>query len=890
MSHTPTASRLLAIAAILAAVPAAAQQQLQSAQGAVVTTTPAAGAPATPAPASALKPFEEVIKEAKSIPGYFNLYQKDEKIWIELRIEDFDKPFFFSANLNTGLGEKLIFGGLMGYSGISGGSGLARFHKVGNQVQLLAVNTTYFATPGTPEARGVAEAFSDSLLASTAITSQPHGTRKSILIDANALMLVDIFGGNGLLERTYRQPYAFDAKNSAITKIRATDDLVALNVNAHYALARVVQPPVTPGPVPFTPPPSTVPDIRSLFLGINYNFAKLPAEPMRPRIADDRLGYFLSTRYDYSNDNALKPRVNYIQRWRLEKKDPAVALSEPKQPIVFWLDRNIPERYRATVTAGVLEWNKAFEKIGFQNALQVKVQPDDAEFDTADARHASIKWMTTARPVFGGIGPRQVDPRTGEILDADIGVDPVRLRNRRYIRTEQFPPPAAGMRPEMICQQAEYAALELGFAMDLLEARGDIDPESPEAEAFVLADLKEIVMHEVGHTLGLRHNFRASTIYTDAQLADAEFTRKNGIAGSVMEYNAINVALKGEKQGEYIPSTLGPYDYWAIEFAYRPLDAGHEAAELKKIAARSSEPQLAYSTDEDAIFAIDPEANTGDLGSDPMAFAERRLALARELWDRWQTRALKPDDSYFVLRRNIGRGVQVLGLTSVNVAKYVGGITVLRDHAGSPRAPLNPVAAENQRKALALLERGLFSAGSFRFKPEFMRRLATDFLDYGDEFGNSLAAGGQDFSLSAQVLGIQRNVLNQLMSDAVAQRLLDSESKLDDPNSGFRLGELYERLQRVIWSELKTGRDIPLLRRNLQREYVARLATALTKPTPTLPPDARSLMREAAGVLKRDADAALKRTGLSKEARAHLAEASSTLDEALKAKLQRAGV
>jgi hypothetical protein len=874
----------------LAQTPPAQQVAAPTANGAVTPVTPAVGGPPAAGPT---KPFDEVIKDATSLPGYFNLYQKDDKVWIELKPADFEKPFFFAANLQSGIGENLFYGGLMGYGGLLGDSYVVRFHKVGTQVQLLAVNTTYFAAAGTPEARAVAQAFSDSLLASAAVVSQPHPTRKSVLIEANALLFTDIAGANGALERTYRQPYSFDARNSSIVKARVTDDLMTVDVSAHYTLARVVQPPVTPGATPFTPPPSTLQDIRSLFMVFNYNFAKLPEVPMRPRIADDRLGYFLAYRMDYGNDNSLTPKVNYVQRWRLEKKDPAAALSEVKQPIVFWLDRNIPERYRITVVEGILEWNKAFERIGFKDAVVAKQQADDADFDTADTRHASIKWMTTGRPAFGGIGPRQVDPRTGEILDADIGIDPARIRNRRSIRVEQFPPPAAnfGSQAEQaMCNYAEFAGQELDFALDILEARGEIEPDSPAAEAFVLADLKDVVMHEVGHTLGLRHNFRASTIYSEAQLADPEFTREHGIAGSVMEYNAINISLPGERQGEFGMTTLGPYDYWAIEYAYRPLDPATEASELKTIAARSSEPELAFSTDQEAGFGIDPDANTGDLGSDPLSFAARRLVLTHELWDRWQKQPLKAGESYSILRRNVSRGIQVMGQTGVMVAKYIGGLSVLRDHAGSPRAPLTPVAAEQQRKAMVLLQRGLFAADSFRFKPEFMRRMAIDFNDNGVEYSGALPVpGGFDYSLSAQVLAAQRTVLNQLLSDSVAQRLLDSEVKLDNPRQGFHLADLYDGLQASIWSELKTGGDIPLLRRNLQREHLQRITVALLRPSPAMPPDARSLLREAARTLKKDAEAASHKTALSKEARAHLNDVVATLDEALKAPMQRAG-
>ena len=873
---------LLAGCASVPAVPGGGDPARPATAGGPAAQVAGAAAPATGQP----KPFAEVIKEATEQPGLFHVWQKDDKVWLEIAPEQFDVPYFFSVNHSTGIGEKFFFAGLMNESR------LVAFRKVGTQVQLLALNTRYFAQPKTPQALGVREAFSDSLVASVPVASLPHSERKSVLIEVNALLLADIPGANGDLERTYRQSYSFDARNSHISKVRSTPEQTSFNVNAHYALQRVTQPPATPGPTPFTAPPSTVPDIRSLFLGWYYNFARLPAEPMSPRVADDRVGYFGTWRFDYTNDQALTPRVNYINRWRLEKQDPAAPLSEPKTPIVYWLDKNIPEHYRPTIVAGILEWNKAFERIGFKDAIQAKIQPDDADWETVDARHASIRWMTTARPAFGGIGPSQVDARTGEIIDADIGIDPTRLRQRRIQRVELVPPPIApwGDRAAMSCQMEDFAAAELGFALDLLEARGEIEPDSPEAEAFVLEDLKDVVMHEVGHTLGLRHNFRASTIYTQAQLNDAEFTRANGISGSVMEYNAINIALRGEKQGAYVMGTLGTYDYWAIEYGYKVIPAEQEALELKRIAARNTEPQLAYSTDEDAAAAIDPDASMGDLGDDPLAFVSRRITLARELLERWQDRQLKPGESYSVLRRNIGRGLSQVGVSSMIAARYVGGLTVVRDHAGSPRPPLYPISPARQRDALAMLSAGLFSFDSFRFKPEFMQRLTENYLDRNDAFDIGLSTGGIDYSLPTQVLAIQRNVLNQLMSEAIAQRILDSQAKLARPDQAFRLAELYNGLQGAIWSELKTGKDIDLFRRNLQREHVNKVASALVRPSGSMPADARSLLRVQARRLRADLAAAAAKSGFSQEAKAHVAETISTLDEALKAPLVRQGV
>ncbi|HET9046910.1 MAG TPA: zinc-dependent metalloprotease, partial [Casimicrobiaceae bacterium] len=701
-------------------------------------------------------------------------------------------------------------------------------------------------------------------------------------------------GANGILERAYRQPYSFDSRNSSIAKARATPELVAIDVNAHYALGRVIQPPMVPGPTPFPQPPATVPDIRSLFLGFYYNFAKLPATPMHPRLADDRVGYFTVSRFDFSDDTKLSPKVNYVTRWRLEKKDPDAALSEPKQPIVFWIDSNVPEKYRPTIVAAVLEWNKAFEKIGYKNAIEAKIQPDDADWETLDARHASIRWMTSARPSFSAIGPSQTDPRTGEILDADIGIDPVLLRTRRFQRVEQIPDPAAlrgfTKHAEYLCQIEDYAAQETGFALDLLEARGDIEPDGPEAERFALDTLKDAVMHEVGHTLGLRHNFRASTVYTQAQLDDPAFTTANGISGSVMEYNAVNIAAKGGKQGAYNMAILGPYDYWAIEYAYKEIPPEQEKAELERIAARNSEPALAYATDEDAAFAIDPEANQADLGGDPLEFARRRFLLVQEMWDRWQAKPLKAGETYVVYRRVVERGLVAISGASINVAKYIGGVTTLRDHAGSPRAPLTPVETARQREALKIIADGLFSADSFRFKPEFMRRVQVDYLDRNDIFDVGYSTPGIDYSLNTQVLNTQRKVLNQLMSDGVAQRILDSEVKLSDPKSALRLAEMYGTLSDAIWSELRTGRDITSQRRNLQREHLARLATALLRPSMTMPADARALQREQARTLRRDIAAAMSRPSYSKESKAHLSEALIQLDEALKAPIVRQAV
>lgn len=839
------------------------------------TGVPAGSNGATPAATpAALKPFKDVVKDAKELKGFFTLHQKDDKVWLEIRPEQFNTPFFFSYNIPHSVGERGLYASQMGrgYQAV--------FRKIGNQVQLIAKNTEFYATPGTPQAQAVAQAFSDSLIGSAAVLSAPHSDTKAVLVDAGALLFSDIPAYSTRLEYAYRMPYALDKANTSFSKVSADESLTGFFVNSHFFVPRIAATPLTPSPVPVPTPPQTTPDPRSLFVGFYYNFSALPKEVMRPRPADDRLGHFVTTSYDFTDDIKPKTSRHFVNRWRLEKADQSAALSEPKQPIVYWLDMNIPEKYRKSISEGVLEWNKAFEKIGFRNAVVVRQQADSDTFDTMDARHASIRWFVGADVGFA-IGPSRVDARSGEILDADIGMSDVFARGARRMIGEDGAMPATH-RHGGDCDFAQEAGMEMGFAMDLLDARGEIDMDSPQAEALAQAYVKDVIMHEVGHTLGLRHNFRSSTIYSLKQLQDPEFTKANGMAGSVMDYIPFNLATKGETQGEYVMSALGPYDYWAIEYAYKPLEAAEEKDALQKIAARSTEPLLAYGTDEDAmgVMVSDPDVNTFDLGGDPLAYVQKRLTMSRELWDRLQSRQLKTGDSYESLRRSFEYGFGQFARTVPLAAKYVGGTTFLRDHAGTGRATFTPLAVERQRQALKLVSDSLFTARSFVFSPELLSRLGVDHFQRDNR---------NDISISARLLSLQSGALDQLMSDAMALRLLNSAEKVRDSKKVLSLHELYSTMQSAIWSELANGNDIGASRRNLQREHLKRLANVLLKPATGTPADARSLQREQATQLLASIRGATGKT-MSPEARAHLAESQATLTEVLKASLVRGGV
>ncbi|WP_284617261.1 zinc-dependent metalloprotease [Aquabacterium humicola] len=876
------------------AAPSAPAQAAAGPASAASGPTATAAARPTPPDPSALKPFAEISKGATRQDGLFPIWRKDEKVWLEIPRSALNKPFMFDVNIASSIGERGLYASQMGPSA------LVEWRRIGNQVQLIALNTAFRAEGGNQ--RAVEQAFSPSLLGSISAASADDPERKAFLVDASFL-LSDIPGYSTRIEAAFRLPYGPDRANSYFEATRAEATLTTLSARMHFATPRIPAPPLTPTPFPVPPPPQAVPDPRSFFVTYVYNFQALPEAPMRARLIDPRVGHFPQSHTDLSSDLKANPRVHYVKRWRLEKKDPAAELSEAVTPITYWIDKNVPPRYRGAVEAGIVEWNKAFERIGFKNAVVAKQQPDDATWDNMDGNHASIRWFVGADVGFA-IGPSRADPRTGEILDADIGMSDVFARGsrRQFVEdvgrtalaaTLPHAHGAPGALPSFggygsdahFCSYAHEAAQEMSFALDILEARGDIAPDSPEAEAFVQQVIKDTIMHEVGHTLGLKHNFKASTTITRAQLKDKAFTDANAISGSVMDYNAPNLALKGEPQAAYHMTTLGPYDYWAIEYAYKPIAPADEAAELGRIAARSTEPALAFADDTDAggfgpYDGMDPLANRFDLGDDPLAYYKRRLQLSQELWTRVQERPPQAGEDPLRRPRSLMSGFRQLYNAAELVGKYVGGMHAVRDLPGTTgRASLKPVDPAKQREALQFLATGLFSIDSFRFKPEFLSSLTVDYSEWERPAVNVPAA----------VARVQLVALDRLLGAPTAQRLLDLPGYVPEGQRKglISLAEVYGTVQSSIWSELKTGSNIDRLRRNLQREHLKRVQTLLTRAPATLPPDALSLARLHAAQLQADLRKAAAKPGLSIETQAHLNDSLGTLTEALRATMQR---
>ncbi len=850
-------------------------------------------APAIKGSLAALKPFDEVTKESDRKTGYFDLYVKEEKIWISIKPEQLDKPFFFSVNVPRSVGERGLYGSQMGSHFI------AYFHRSGTRLQLIAKNEDAFAPAKSAESQFVEESYSESLLASADIAAQPRTTDQALLIDASTLLFSDIAGYSTKLDMAYRMGFSLDNKNTNFFSSHQTPELTALEVKAHFFVPKLSAPPMMPSSTPMPSAPKNVPDPRSFFVHFYYNFKQLPLSPMLPRLADERVGYFTQGHLDYSTDLAPKARTHVIKRWRLEKTDPNPANSPVLKPIVYWLDKNIPPQYKASVTAGILEWNKAFEKIGLIGALLVKEQGAEDAFNTMDAQHASVRWFTGSDIGFA-IGPSQADPRTGEILDADIGMSDVFARSARRQVAEDLG--AFGQAPasQASCLLMDQLAHEFDFAQDLLSARG-LGMGSAQAERLAQAYIKNVIMHEVGHTLGLRHNFLSSAAYDLDKLDDANFTQTFGISSSVMDYTPFNFSLAHQTQGEYVMSTLGPYDYWAIEYGYKPLDPLLEQQSLQEIASKSTQVELAYASDEDAsegAGSVDPLVNRFDLGANPLAYYKKRVQLSQELWTRLQNLNLEKGESFERLTRSFLSGFRPLNQIAPLVVKYLGGERVRRVRAGFGQTVYEPISPKEQREALALIEQAFFAPRSFEFPAQLLNSLATDTFDRASRMGDPNALTS-NVSVLSNVLGVQRTVLDAIFSERLAQRVSESQLKLENtPTENKKvaqtdtlgLADIYTRIQESIWQEALQGKPVQLLRRNLQKEHLQRMSSMLLRSSKGLPPEAAGLMRQNARHLLSQLKLVQGKRGLDRETQAHVLDAINTLSETLKASVQRSGL
>jgi hypothetical protein len=849
------------------------------------------------------KSFDDVVKDMEVVKGMFTFYRKpdENKTLIEVMPDQLDHVFLFAASIDQSSGERGFYGAQQG------GDFAFTFHKVGKTVQWVMKNTTFVADPGSPGARSVARSFPNAILAAAKIQSKPHPERKSILIDAADLLVGrDLPGFAIALNQAYAPTnFSYDKDKSSITSVHDFPENVLFDVSLHYS---------TDNPRTFS---VTLADARSVPITAKYEFSALRHTGYKPRLADDRVGHFLVTQQDFTSDHPQSPYTRYITRWNLEKQDPTAALSPPKQPIVYWLENTIPLEYRDAVRDGALLWNKAFEKIGIKDAVVVKQQPDSCDWDAADVRYNTIRWFAGVDATFA-IGPSRADPFTGEIYDADVSISEGIIRYARRLGEEYISPVTAMTDQQqpvffpwahderLSCDYGDGLAQQAAFGLAVLQARGTLSPELE--KRFLYEYIVELTAHEVGHTLGLRHNFRGSSILKASDLNDEKKAEEVGMSSSVMDYNPVIIAGKGEKQGHFVPVTLGPYDYWAIEYAYKPID-GDEKEALAKIASRCADPMLPYSTDEDAIgtyspISIDPLANQYDCSTDPLAYFTQRVKLVDELWGSEEVNLAHPGDGYQIMRRALARGLGDDYRSLVTSSKMIGGLYHHRDHVGDPngRTPYEPVPAAKQREALDFLAAHAFGEKAFRLSPSLMNKLAIERIPGLDPayFGVQRI----DYPWHDQVLTLQRAVLNRLYHPITLARIQDNELRFGSNEKAFKMVDLFAGLNTAIWSELDNPKatEITSLRRNLQREQLKDLIRLTLRepstvpaggfgnaaPPPPAPEDATTLARSSLTRIQTKIKAKLlSKAALDATTRAYLQESNARIGAALTAQMQQ---
>jgi hypothetical protein len=565
---------------------------------------------------------------------------------------------------------------------------------------------------------------------------------------------------------------------------------------------------------------AAVSDPRTVTVQLQHSFIELPENDFKPRRDDPRIGYF-HQQFDDLSSNSWAPYRDVINRWHLVKKDPDAELSEPVEPIVWWIENTTPVEWRPVIKEAGEAWNIAFEKAGFKNALVVKEQPDDAEWDAGDIRYNVLRWTASPRPPFGGYGPSVANPLTGQIIAADIMLEYSYFRNR-WLYTSLFTEGASvqEMMPEapleLYCSAGHQLHDSMMTGLIMADINGfDVDMK----HKLVEQAMRRLILHEIGHTLGLNHNMKASQLFNATDIHDANKTQ-GIVTGSVMDYPAANIAPPGMTQGDYFDTKPGPYDLWAIEYGYSPAlaDPQAEEARLQQILARSTEKALAFGNDAEDMrtpgLHIDPRVMIGDLSSEAIKYAIGRFDLIKQAFGQLQQRTTQPGGNYHQLMVSANYLIREWGVQAGVISRYVGGIYVDRAYVGQPGAtqPFTPVDKTTQKAAVSALNQYLFA-------PQVMQE-AQPLIAYLQPQRRGFSGFGknEDPKLHQAVLNTQKRVLDHLLHKNVLQRLSDSTLY----GNQYPLNEFLSDLTDGIFREDLNG-EVNSYRQNLQVEYVNRL-------------------------------------------------------------------
>jgi hypothetical protein len=756
-------------------------------------TKPADAKPTPPKP-GALKPYNEIITaEAKSEPGVFTVHHVGEKYYFEIPPDLLNREMLWATEI-----AQLPAG--FGYGGTAAGNRVVRWTRRNNKVYLRNVSYQIRADGDGGIHRAVEAASLEPII--LAFDVETEGKDKAPVIDVTRLYATDIpeFSPKGRLGGT-----GLDPARSYIEKVKAFPTNIETRSVMTYTLG---------GPSPGGPfGGGSRSNVNSVTAMIHFSLVLLPAKPMAPRYYDSRVGYFTESFEDYgSNENRVVPR-QYIARYRLEKKDPTARLSEPVKPIVYYIGREVPEEWRPYLKQAVEDWNAAFETAGFKNAIICKDAPtleQDPDWDEEDARYSVIRWAPMA--VENAMGPHIHDPRSGEIISAHIIVwhDVLKLAQTWYFTQ---------------CADLDPRAQKLPLPQSLM---GEL--------------LRYVVCHEVGHTLGLRHNHKASSSYTCAQLRDPKFTAEYGDEASIMDYGRFNYVAQPGDNARLIPK-IGPYDLFAIEWGYVALpDAKGPEAEkpaLDAIAARQvSNPMLRFGG-EDLPSQTDPSVQMEDLGSDPIEATTYGLKNISRISQMLIPATTKYGEDYDMLK-DMYTALDRQRLTELmHVLKLVGGVVETDYHAGRGDVVYAPVPKAQQARAVRFLIANAFATPKDLLQPAVLNRI-------------------EPYGVTDRVLSEQRIFLGSLLNETRVRRMLDNQALAG--NAAYTPMQMISDVQGGVWSELmQTQPNIDLYRRNLQRAYL-QLAKPILVGDTTAQSELRPILTHALTDLARTLDRAIAKT------------------------------
>jgi len=704
--------------------------------------------------------------EFKELNGFMNILHETEedKYYLIIEEDKINKEFIYFAYILNGPQDVGASGGSMGDGSI------LEFRKFKDDIGLYKINTKYKYDDSNKISQSKLTNIIEAFMGRFKVVVKEDN---KYLISADKLFLSEMLTSvTPNIPQEYMEYYdlnigKIDKSKTYINDVRNYPKNTAIEINYGFFNPR----PKPGGSV------DAVADKRYTFISARHLFVEMPDDKFEPRIADQRIGYFSEKVTDLSSYDSY-PARDLMNRWRLIKKNPEAELSEPVEPIVYWVENSTPEEIRPFVVKGIEGWNAAFEKAGFKNAVVAKIQPDDAEWDAGDIQYNVVRWASTPNPQFSGYGPSIANPRTGEIIAADI--------------------------------VQEFNAIKRGYTYRKLWGyTEDNDP----LEQWIVS----LTMHEVGHTLGLRHNFKSSWIYNADDIHNVSITGKSHI-GSVMDYDPINLAPAGTPQGNFFPHGPGIYDKWAIEFGYTP-NMTDEERDL--ILAKASIPEYVFGTDGDAMGSpgsnTDPRAKRYDLSGDPVTYTSRRIEILDAKIKELPSIFLVDGNTSTEFRSNFFSLVREKGRFMEGVSRLIGGVYSNRTVNGTDLTPFEAVAYEDQKKAMSLITSKLLSNDAFIFDENILK-----YLQYEKRAAySSSERGNEDPQLHEVVLGLQGRVLAHILHPRVMTRLVDSSQY----GNTYLPNEVLDDLQEGIF----VAKEVPTtFKMNLQSNYVDGLIKGLS--------------------------------------------------------------